>query len=78
MKPSGGLVLLLLGLLAVCAVMPAASGNGNQKPGICPRTPPGTIPEKCEKRCKEDVHCPGPQKCCSWGCVRICRYPIKD
>uniref|UniRef100_H9GTP1 WAP domain-containing protein n=1 Tax=Anolis carolinensis TaxID=28377 RepID=H9GTP1_ANOCA len=48
-----------------------------EKPGICPRTPPGTIPEKCEKRCKEDVHCPGPQKCCSWGCVRICRYPIK-
>ncbi|XP_008117940.1 porwaprin-c [Anolis carolinensis] len=77
MKPSGGLILLLLGLLAVCAVMPAASGNGNQKPGKCPVAPPGMNTPNCDYKCKEDVHCLGPQKCCQWGCMRICLDPVK-
>ncbi|KAL8179790.1 UNVERIFIED_CONTAM: hypothetical protein K2H54_072885 [Gekko kuhli] len=61
-------VLLLVGLLSIWAGMPTAT-EANERPGRCP-TP--QKPGHCDRKCKEDAHCPAGEKCCSNGCGREC------
>nr|XP_060627764.1 nigwaprin-a-like [Anolis sagrei ordinatus] len=75
MKSSTGL-LLLLGLLAICALMPADSNK--VKPGRCPSPdpPPGVVTH-CGLLCSSDSECTGAQKCCRYGCSASCMDPLK-
>ncbi|XP_067323173.1 omwaprin-c-like [Anolis sagrei] len=72
MKSSGGLI-VLLALLAVSALIPAASGK--EKPGKCPVPPPNTGSPFVVK-CKSDHDCPGAKKCCNWNCMIDCFDPV--
>ncbi|XP_062977413.1 omwaprin-a-like [Elgaria multicarinata webbii] len=67
---SGGLVFLLVGLLAVCAVVHSAS----QKPGRCPFYP-AVVRPPCVKECRNDFECRGPKKCCPVMCSMKCVNP---
>uniref|UniRef100_A0A098LWQ3 Waprin-like protein n=1 Tax=Python regius TaxID=51751 RepID=A0A098LWQ3_PYTRG len=66
--------LLLLGLLALLAELPLSVGQ-NEKPGVCPRPPPGTV-TPCVEYCKSDWECRGIQKCCRYACMRACMDPV--
>ncbi|XP_054836469.1 kunitz-type serine protease inhibitor bitisilin-3-like [Eublepharis macularius] len=48
-----------------------------EKPGFCLPSPKGLFVE-CSTACVHDGNCPGPQKCCSYGCSLRCSGPIKD
>jgi len=48
----------------------------SQKPGTCPAGPPKGIATPCIARCSNDTGCPCNQKCCSYGCERLCENPI--
>ncbi|XP_029816276.1 WAP four-disulfide core domain protein 3 [Manacus vitellinus] len=68
--PTARSVLILAGLLALWAELPAASAqNVTNKPGTCPPVSPG-IPMLgvCTNQCKSDANCSGNQKCCRNGC----------
>uniref|UniRef100_A0A8D0BUG5 Uncharacterized protein n=1 Tax=Salvator merianae TaxID=96440 RepID=A0A8D0BUG5_SALMN len=46
-----------------------------EKPGICPR-PNRDLVTVCQEKCAHDWSCPGPQKCCSFGCLVKCADPV--
>ncbi|KAF7248459.1 Fused toxin protein [Varanus komodoensis] len=46
-----------------------------EKPGTCPSPWPGAD-RLCDVRCHSDWECPGPQKCCPYGCHVSCYDPI--
>nr|XP_028591507.1 scuwaprin-a-like [Podarcis muralis] len=70
---SGGLVFFLVGLFALCAMMPSASAQG--KPGNCPIRA-AVVKPPCIKWCDTDYDCPSIQKCCSKFCSMVCENPI--
>ncbi|XP_006030540.1 scuwaprin-a-like [Alligator sinensis] len=73
---SGGL-LLLAGLLVLCAQLQPASGMARWgKPGRCPPLSP-FVPGKCLHGCNTDYDCRGARKCCSNGCGNECMLPLK-
>ncbi|XP_074409615.1 uncharacterized protein LOC102068762 isoform X2 [Zonotrichia albicollis] len=78
--PAARSVLILAGLLALWAELPAASAqNDTKKPGTCPPVNPG-IPMLgvCSNQCKTDANCAGIQKCCRNGCGKVsCVTPIQ-
>eukprot|EP00118_Oscarella_pearsei_P024710 m.306633 g.306633 ORF g.306633 m.306633 type:complete len:409 (+) comp41435_c0_seq1:185-1411(+) len=45
-----------------------------EKPGSCPRAPPGLV-ATCEVKCHGDDNCKNKEKCCNFGCQRICLQP---
>ncbi|XP_028628084.1 WAP four-disulfide core domain protein 18-like [Grammomys surdaster] len=70
-------VLFLVALIAVgmnitCAL---SSSKKLEKPGACPKNPPGTI-GICAELCSGDQSCPGKMKCCSNGCGNVCKIPV--
>uniref|UniRef100_A0A8C7E4I6 WAP domain-containing protein n=1 Tax=Naja naja TaxID=35670 RepID=A0A8C7E4I6_NAJNA len=46
-----------------------------EKPGSCPKLPPGTG-TICVVKCQNDQRCPGRQKCCTYGCMVVCKDPV--
>ncbi|XP_078730460.1 uncharacterized protein LOC144945803 isoform X1 [Lampetra fluviatilis] len=51
-----------------------------RRPGFCPYV--NAQLSKCAyrpdlNRCQQDWQCPGKEKCCSSGCLMICRKPVK-
>uniref|UniRef100_A0A8C2W2X7 WAP domain-containing protein n=1 Tax=Chinchilla lanigera TaxID=34839 RepID=A0A8C2W2X7_CHILA len=46
-----------------------------QKPGVCPELPKGTI-GLCAEFCSGDQSCPNDLKCCSNGCGHSCQSPV--
>ncbi|KYO21566.1 porwaprin-b [Alligator mississippiensis] len=71
-----GSLLLLAGLLVLCAQLQPASGMASQgKPGLCPRIPPGTM-GICVEECSNDMDCSGVMKCCFNGCGHVCMNPV--
>ncbi|XP_061486844.1 omwaprin-a-like [Rhineura floridana] len=69
---SAGLVFLLVGLLALSAIVPSVSAK--DKPGRCPPSP-AVIKPPCQKLCKGDNTCPGAKKCCNMMCSMVCVDP---
>ncbi|CAI5778624.1 four-disulfide core domain 18-like [Podarcis lilfordi] len=69
---SGGLVFFLVGLFALCAMMPSASAQ--VRPGRCPRP---TGDGHCAELCQGDASCPPGEKCCSNGCGHQCMRAIQ-
>ncbi|XP_059569086.1 WAP four-disulfide core domain protein 2-like [Alligator mississippiensis] len=67
---SGGL-LLLAGLLVLCAQLQPASP---QKPGTCPVILPD-LKWPCLLTCSNDSTCFEGKKCCNLGCNKICLFP---
>ncbi|CAM5152269.1 unnamed protein product, partial [Eretmochelys imbricata] len=63
---TSGAIFLLLGLLALWAQLPSASGGSR---GSCPK-PLGA--ELCAELCTSDGSCPEGEKCCSNGCGHQC------
>ncbi|KAM9121489.1 uncharacterized protein ACDP82_015265 [Pangshura tecta] len=70
-------LLLLLGLLALWADLPPASGQLRQeKRGQCP-APINVGAAKCDNFCSTDADCPGSERCCTNGCRKECKLPIE-
>ncbi|KAG8147566.1 hypothetical protein E2320_022996 [Naja naja] len=69
------LLLLLLGLLTLLAEMPPSMGQA-EKPGSCPKLPPGRI-TICTLYCRYDWQCPRREKCCTYGCTAVCKDPMR-
>nr|XP_003226822.3 PREDICTED: uncharacterized protein LOC100562249 [Anolis carolinensis] len=67
MRSSG--LLVLLALLTLSALMPAASRKA--KPGQCPTPLSGKCKENIDL-CTKDDDCPKTEKCCRWKCIREC------
>uniref|UniRef100_H0XI70 WAP four-disulfide core domain protein 2 n=1 Tax=Otolemur garnettii TaxID=30611 RepID=H0XI70_OTOGA len=61
---------LLLGLLLLG--LPAVTGTGTEKPGVCPHLDEKA---KCTSECKSDSECKDNLKCCQAGCAFICSMP---
>ncbi|KAK6171456.1 hypothetical protein SNE40_019642 [Patella caerulea] len=49
-------------------------GSSNDKPGSCPKLPPGTV-GTCVEGCRRDRDCVGNKKCCANGCGTTCQTP---
>ncbi|XP_062835287.1 omwaprin-a-like [Anolis carolinensis] len=74
MKSSGGLP-ALLALLALCALMPAASRT--EKVGFCPKQSTVMDCDNVIVKCETDDNCPGYEKCCEQNCKKDCMTPYR-
>ncbi|CAM5097854.1 unnamed protein product [Natator depressus] len=63
---TSGAIFLLLGLLALWAQLPPASGGSR---GSCPKPLGAGL---CAELCASDGSCPEGEKCCSNGCGHQC------
>ncbi|KAJ7332283.1 hypothetical protein JRQ81_014463 [Phrynocephalus forsythii] len=73
MKASSLLLLLSLGLLAIWAQLPPASGQTGSL-GECPKPSGAGI---CVEMCGSDDSCGPGERCCSNGCGHVCTKVTK-
>ncbi|XP_027601750.1 WAP four-disulfide core domain protein 2 [Pipra filicauda] len=72
--PTARSVLILAGLLALWAELPAASAqNVTTKAGVCPD--PATDAVNCTVGCQSDGDCESTLKCCPAACGKACQKP---
>ncbi|XP_041334619.1 WAP four-disulfide core domain protein 2 [Pyrgilauda ruficollis] len=72
--PAARSVLILAGLLALWAELPAASAqNDTTKAGVCPS--PATDAVNCTVGCQSDGDCESTLKCCPAACGKACQKP---
>ncbi|XP_007530953.1 WAP four-disulfide core domain protein 2 [Erinaceus europaeus] len=61
---------LLLGLLLLG--LPQVTGQGAEKPGVCPEL---QAAQNCTQECGSDGECKDNLKCCQAGCATVCHMP---
>ncbi|NXL73673.1 WFDC2 protein, partial [Leptocoma aspasia] len=72
--PTARSVLILAGLLALWAELPAASAqNDTTKAGVCPS--PAVDAVNCTVGCQSDGDCESTLKCCPAACGKACQKP---
>ncbi|KAF5917492.1 WAP four-disulfide core domain protein 2 [Diceros bicornis minor] len=64
------LAALLLGLLLLG--LPAVTGTGAEKRGVCPEL---EADPNCKQECLSDGECADNLKCCRAGCSSVCHLP---
>ncbi|XP_054565139.1 WAP four-disulfide core domain protein 18-like [Eptesicus fuscus] len=66
---------ITVGMEMACARTPLLQEQ--QRPGICPQVPKGTL-GVCAEICSGDASCPKGMKCCSNGCGHVCKAALPE